>query len=252
LYGVKKLRGTTLVAPCLWVAIAASCLLFLSIVQIQATAGLAISVLRFVVASITLCPLIAVLGAKRPQDRGWQWVVAALWLILVWPAAQTLVNPAGPEFEIFLPWKFFIGALIAMGPLNYLPTRHWLASILVAGGQLLLFGKFLGIEQPKAWLAAAMFCFCVASLLVLIRHKSHTPANAALPVQTGRWLGFRDAYGAFWGLRIMQRINETAALRNWPVELTWSSFENVNDEPIADVHHTEADQALDTLLRRFL
>jgi hypothetical protein len=263
LYGVKSFRGTTLVAPCLWVAIAASCLLILALVQIESAGGLALSVLRFAVAAMTLCPLIAVLGAKRPQDRGWQWVVGALWLILIWPAAQTLANPAGPEFEIFLPWKIFIVALIAMGPLNYLPTRHWLASLFVAGGQFLMFSKFLGIEQPEAWLAVATFCFCVASLLVLIRHKSHAPTNATLPLQTDRWLGFRDAYGAFWGLRIMQRVNETAALRNWPVELTWSGFGKVNSvaglseagEPRSETSATivtEIDQTLNTLLRRFL
>jgi hypothetical protein len=252
LYGVKRLRGTTLVAPCLWAAIAASCLLILALVQIESTGGLALSVLRFAVAAMTLCPLIAVLGAKRPQDRGWQWVVGTLWLVLIWPAAQTLANPAGPEFEIFLPWKIFIVALIAMGLLNYLPTRHWLASLFVAGGQILLFSKFLGIEQLQAWLTLATFCFCVASLLILIRHKSHAPTEAIPPLQTARWLGFRDAYGAFWALRIMQRVNETAALRNWPVELTWAGFEKVNDETLTDTRLTEIDQTLDTLLRRFL
>lgn len=262
LYGVKKLRDTTLVAPCLWVAIAASCLFFFAIVQTQTAAGLAHSVLRFAVAAMTLCPLIAVLGAKRPQDRGWLWVVAALWFILVWPAGQTLAKPVGPEFEIFLPWKLFIIALIAMGPLNYLPTRHWLASMFVAGGQLLLFSKFLGIPQPDWWLSIAALSFVIAAILVVIWHNSFT-TSTTLSEQTARWLWFRNAYGAFWGLRIMQRVNETAALRNWPVELTWSGFEKVNSvagrpeagDPRPEASATvvaEIDQSLDTLLRRFL
>lgn len=262
LYGVKKLQGTTLVAPCLWMAIAASALFLLAIVEMQGREGLGLSVTRFAVAALTLCPVIAVLGAKRPQDRGWQWVVATLWLVLIWPALQTLAKPAGPTFEIFLPWKLFIVALIAMGPLNYLPTRHWLAAILVAGGQVLLFSKFLGIVQPHAWLVAAASCFVFAAGLVTIWHRAQNNSEV-LPEQTKRWLWFRDAYGAFWGLRIMQRVNETAALRNWPVQLTWTGFERVNavaglseaGEPRSETAATvvaEIDQALDTLLRRFL
>jgi len=186
LYGVNRLRGTTLVAPCLWATSSASCLFFLAIVQMHTVDGLAISVLRFAVAATTLCPVIAVLGAKRPQNRGWQWVVATLWLILVWPAAQTLVNPAGPEFEIFLPWKIFVVALIAMGPLNYLPTRHWLASMFVAGGQLLLFSKYLASTQLDWWLPAAAICFVLSAFLLEIRHESQG-GNFLLPEQTTRW-----------------------------------------------------------------
>ena len=136
--------------PCLWVATAASCLLLLAFAEIQfadgiGTLGNATSPwLR-----VRCARLIAVLGAKRPQDRGWQWVVASLWLVVVWPAAQALANPAGPNVEIFAPWKIFIVGLIAMGPLNYLPTRHSLAALLVAGGQIVLFGSFLGIERAR-------------------------------------------------------------------------------------------------------
>lgn len=110
LYGAKKVLGTTLMVPCLWVATAASCLLLLAFAEIQFADGIALSAMHFAVAASTLCPTIAVLGAKRPQDRGWQWVVASLWLVVVWPAAQALANPAGPNFEIFAPWKIFIVA----------------------------------------------------------------------------------------------------------------------------------------------
>jgi hypothetical protein len=252
LYGAKQLRGTTLMVPCLWVATAASCLLLLAVAQVQFANGLAISVLRFAVAAMTLCPTVAVLGAKRPQDRGWQWVVAALWLVVVWPAAQTLANPAGPDFEIFVAWKIFIVALIAISPLNYLPTRHWLASMLVAGGQVVLFSRFLGINEPDYWFPAAVTCLWLAAMLVMMRRQARVPGDAALPDQTASWLWFRDAYGAFWGLRIMQRVNETAALRDWPVQLAWSGIEKVKVEAITEAHAAEIDQALGTLLRRFL
>jgi hypothetical protein len=252
LYGAKNLRGTTLMVACLWVATAAASLLLLAVVQIQFADSLGLSALRFAVAAVMLCPLIAVLGAKRPQDRGWQWVVGTLWLVVVWPAGQSLANPAGPQIEIFAPWKIFILALIAMGPLNYLPTNHWLASMFVAGGQLVLFSSFLGIREPDFWLPAAVTCFVIAALLVVTRKPILLADTMTLPKQTGSWLWFRDAFGAFWGLRILQRVNQTAGLRNWPVQLTWSGFEKAGDQVSQEIQEAEIDQSLETLLRRFL
>lgn len=255
LYGRKKWHGTTLAAPCVWVAISAVCLAILAFVPITAADTLGISVLRFAVAASTLTPVVAVLGAKRPQDRGWQWVVLTLWLIVSWPALQALANPAGPRFELFAAWKLFLVGLVAMGPLNYLATRHWFASLLVATGQLILLGEFLGFGTDAEWrLPTAVGCFVVAALFVALRKSASTSINAPLAEQTARWLRFRDLFGAFWGLRIMQRVNETAALRDWPVRLAWPGFESIADEQPSEISAAqivEIEQSLDTLLRRF-
>jgi uncharacterized membrane protein len=255
LYGARKWRGTTLVAPCLWVSISAACLALLAFVQINATETLGLSVLRFAVAASTLTPVIAVMGAKRPQDRGWQWVVLALWLIVTWPAIQSLANPAGPRVELFAAWKLFLVGLVAMGPLNYLATRQWFASLLVAAGELILFGEFLGYGTDSEWrLPTAVGCFLTAALLVALRKLASAATNAPLAEQTARWLRFRESFGAFWGLRIMQRVNETATLRDWPVRLTWSGFESIIDQQPPEISVTqvaEIGQALDALLRRF-
>ena len=252
LYGAKRLRGTTLMVPCLWAATAAACLLLLAYGGAQFEVGLGLAVLRFAVAAGTLCPVIAVLGAKRPQDRGWQWVVASLWLVVLWPAAQTLANPAGPTVEIITPWRMFIVALIAMGPLNYLPTRHWLASLFVAGGQLLLFSRYLGVYEPADWFPLAMICFMVAAVAILVRRGGGVPREGGLIAQNQRWLVYRDAFGAFWGLRVLQRVNETATLRRWPVRLSWAGFDKVDDTELTDAQLVEINQSFDTLLRRFL
>jgi hypothetical protein len=250
LYGRHKWRGTMLSAPLVWVALSAACLALSAFMQLRGTESLSRSVLRFVVAVSTLTPLVAVLGAKRPQDKGWQWIVLSLWVIVVWPVLQTLANPAGPRVEIFAAWKLFLVGLIAMGPLNYLATRHGFASLLVAVGQLMLFAEFLEIGELTKWqLPVAVGCFLVAAVLVALRKPS--AAQALLPAHALRWLVLRDAFGAFWGLRIMQRVNETAALRNWPMQLTWTGFEKVKDEEATAAHEAEIDQALDTLLRRF-
>ena len=72
-----------------------------------------------------------------------------------------------------------------------------------------------------------------------------------------RWLNFRNNWGAFWALRILNRINETAKLSHWPIQLTWSGF--VPTEPadltaiatLDDPTRAHITQTLDTLLRRF-
>jgi hypothetical protein len=77
-------------------------------------------------------------------------------------------------------------------------------------------------------------------------------------LQTNRWLAFRNAWGAFWALRVLQRVNQTAELSDWPIRLQWSGFVRVNEAPDAasnislDAPTTAAlNQSLDALLRRF-
>ena len=259
LYGRKKLAGTTLTAPCIWIAISATCLIGLALIEMtQPAETIGMSALRFTVAASTLCPLVAVLGAKRPQDRGWQWIVLSLWLIVIWPAAQALAHPAGPRVELFTPWKLFVAGVVAMGPLNYLPTRHWLASLLVAAGQLILFSDYLGLGTTNEWqLPSALACFVIAAMTVAVRKNKQVNADQTLNNETARWFRFRDGFGAFWAIRVMQRVNETAGLRNWPVRLTWSGFESVETEardPRSQTSATvkaEVEQTFDTLLRRF-
>ena len=91
----------------------------------------------------------------------------------------------------------------------------------------------------------------LAVILVVMRKPANAKA-AELSEQNARWLKFRDAFGAFWGLRILQRVNETAGLRNWPMRLVWSGFEKINEEEMTEVQQGEIEQSLDTLLRRFL
>lgn len=256
LHGRKNLAGTTLTAPCIWIAISGMCLAGLAFFEtVQPTETIGMSALRFAAAASTLCPLVAVLGAKRPQNRGWQWIVLSLWIIVVWPAAQALAHPAGPRVELFTPWKLFVAGLVAMVPLNYLPTRYWLASLLVAAGQFILFSDYLGLSAMNEWqLPTAVACFFISAVTVTMSRKEQVQTDRTLENDTARWLRFRDSFGAFWAIRVMQRVNETAGLRNWPVRLTWSGFESANDErsPVLNkVQLEEIEQAFDTLLRRF-
>ncbi len=262
LLGLFRCRRTTLRAPCAW-ALA-------SVVAVGwVDFGSGGAAMRFLAAATTVCPLMAVLGAKRPQNGGWQWVVATLWLVVAWPAV--LAAGMGDRFELFAVWKFFVVGLIGIGLLNYLPTRHWLAAILVAVGQLILFGEFLGREAFgfNAWqlpIAAGSWLVAAASVLLKVatvsggghatkNSKHNSSQKAKLSHLQQRWLNFRDAYGSFWALRTLERINHAAQLRDWPMRLAWSGFVAVEGEGSFDLSAeqiAELEQTMSSLLRRFV
>lgn len=219
--------------------------------------GISLSAARFAVAATTLCPLMSVLGAKRPQDRGWQWVVLTLWIVLVWPAAQAVVLPAGIRVELFIAWKIFLWGLIGLGLLNYLPTRHWRASVLVALGQILLLREHLGLPEATSTQISqlvAVLSFVSAAAIVTSSRKSASLATNAqtLAKLNSQWLQFRDHYGAFWALRSLARINQSGEQHDWPVRLDWAGFVSVGDAQPNELQLETIRQALDSILRRFI
>ncbi|NOZ39526.1 MAG: hypothetical protein GXP24_04790 [Planctomycetes bacterium] len=249
--GFLRLRATTLAAPCLWAALSASCLALSAIIEPKLE-GIGLSAFHFAIAATTVCPLVAVLGAKRPQDRGWQWVVLTLWIVLVWPAAQAVMLPAGIRLELFVAWKLFLWGLIALGLINFLPTRNWRAAILVAAGQIVLLREhlWLGESLSPAWdQLVGVGCLLSATTLVSCRRPEATDRLSSFSEQ---WKSFRDRYGTFWALRILGRVNQTAELRDWPLRLHWSGFETQKNQQPTETQLAELGQALATLLRRFV
>ncbi|HYO23615.1 MAG TPA: hypothetical protein VEQ85_01570, partial [Lacipirellulaceae bacterium] len=198
----------------------------------------------------------AVLGAKRPQDRAWQWVVLSLWIVLLVPAGQALDAQGRGEFTTALPWSGLLRGLIARGPVNYLATRCAVAHVACAFGQYALLAAPLGSSWTPPPVAAVGALLLAAVLPTLPRRAGGpAPDEGPLGAFTGRWLAFRDGWGAFWALRVLNRVNETAALSRWPVRLQWTGFTPVGPggaslplEPSVAAH---LEQTLDTLLRRF-
>jgi len=256
----RRVRGTTLAAPAVWAVVAALAVAAVEVLVARrslAAGSLAESLARYSAAVGTFCPLVAVLGAKRPQDRGWQWVVLSLWAVLLAPAGQALAAPTGNRLELFAAWRLVLWGLVAMGLLNYLPTRFALAACLIAAGQLgLLAPQLVGATDDDAtnWRLGGLVAILAAAALVAVQQRQSARTAQrfdrveSLGSQTDRWLKFRNAWGAFWALRVLERVNQTAEAVQWPVRLEWTGF-TPNGVDAATAAHI--DQTLDSLLWRF-
>ena len=135
----RFVRGTTLTAPWAWAWVALLAVAGVELLAASVAASgppLWLDAARYLAAVATFCPVMAVLGAKRPQDRAWQIIVASLWGVLSLPALQDLLYHYGQPVALDPAWRGFLAILIAVGLVNYLPTRFWPSSILFGMAQL--------------------------------------------------------------------------------------------------------------------
>jgi hypothetical protein len=208
-------RGTTLVAPWRWGLVALAALLGVELVAVMTTNDGPprwLGAARYIAAIATFCPIMAVLGAKRPQDRAWHLIVLALWFVLALPALQDLVYHYGQPVALDPAWRGFVAVLIGVGLVNYLPTRFWPASLLYAAGQYVLLADYLPLGDrvtipSPGRVPTALAFFAGAVLLPVLgwpRRKTTRDSHDRL------WRDFRDAYGMLWAVRIGRRAEEAS------------------------------------------
>jgi hypothetical protein len=249
------LRGTTLLAPWYWSAA--------SLAAIGATEiALALAVtsppqpwivpLRFAAAMSSFCPTMALLGAKRPQDRAWQFIVFSLWAILSLPSIEWLLFGGVQEMHPARFW--FLAILTGAGALNGTATRFWLSSWLVCVGQLALVAPYF--SATESWLSAARGpqLGLLAMVLAWGLQAAGLPRGSAARSGLDRvWLDFRDQFGVVWGLRVAERINSAAAMVGWPVTLGWHGFRASDGSPaIGFEMPAPIEESFRALLRRFV
>ena len=248
----SRFQGTTLVAPVVW-----SIFALLLIAGIDLTLSLTkgnittIEKLRYFAATSSFCPLMAVLGAKRPQDKGWQWIVVSLWIVLILPVGQTFIWRGGTlEVGPFRQW--FMVILMLVGLANYALTRFGFAALVLTAGQACLLLPQLplvGREWSSSWELGLLLI--VASVGIVFWQTRLAPHRENW---NRVWIDFRNAYGLVWGLRVMERINATAKLCNWESELGWFGFDKLDasTRAEADADAEELERTVQTVLRRFV
>jgi hypothetical protein len=188
---------------------------------------------RYAARTFLLCPAVSLIGAKRPQDRPWNFVVLSLWGILVLPAANALLLSTGQPLLVYGFQSWFLVVLVLLGLVCALPTRHGFAAVLAAAGQVLLLQEYLPlrIAEPCHFITAAgIVCLASAAVLVALRAR---PVRMATTLDR-LWLDFRDTFGLFWSLRVQERLNAAAKQFDWPIELHWTGWVTSDGQPLRE------------------
>jgi hypothetical protein len=251
--GGRPLRGTTLRAPWWW-----SFGSFIATLSVSMAGDIGMvqrdSAWRFLASSSTLCPAVALLGAKRPQDRMWQWIVASLWLIIALPALQQLILNRFGGLEIHPARSWFMLGLILFGVSNSIVSRYGLSVLLAGCGQLGLLGSFLPLPSSVAsalswnWGMIALSGSILLALLTPRKIRSASPFDRA-------WLDFRNRFGLVWSLRFMEQMNALAKANGWGVALNWSGFRASDGSLAWELPPDQTRvlrQSMNNLLRRFV
>ena len=245
----RSLAGTTMSAARRWAIGAAALMLWIEfVVWKYPPTGDRQTTLRFLAAITTFCPMMAVLGAKRPQHGPWQMIVLSLWCILALPAAESYFVRRGAAVQIHDVRGWFLWVLIGLGCLNYVGTRYGVASLIAAMGQVVLLSDHLPLVRrggDLSHISLGMSLLLIAILIVVIR----SPKDAALDVRA-QWIRFRDRFGTFWSFRIAERFNSQAIASSWPCRVGHFGFRHENGGPNCDVP-LEAAKLMKSLLGRF-
>jgi len=233
--GGVLVRGTTAVPAAAWAA-AAAILLAVDLAGLDIRDAAAAANLRLVVVAASVCPTMALLGAKRPQHGVWQFIVLTLAVVLALPAATAALVRPGSQPDVHPLAMWFLAGLVVVGWMNFVGTRHGVAATLVAVGQAVLARRFLPLPTPAAWATGGvdrLAACCVAaggldavgqSLAACARRRP--PADRTAAIDTA-FCAIRETLGAAWALRIAERFNAAAASHGWPVRLGFSGVETV-------------------------
>jgi hypothetical protein len=257
-----RVRGTTATAAWCWAGVSLGCIVVAELAVAwlgRSMSPAAVESCRFAAAATTFCPVMSLLGSRRPHYWAWQFIVLSLWCVLVLPGGEALVfGRGGLEVDVVRSWFLLILVVVAL--LNSLPTRSSLSGILLAGGQLLMLWRFLPLPAVTWRESTPVWGFgLVVAGGVLFAYRWPRAPQAAEPLDRA-WRDFRDLFGAAWALRIAQRINASSAMYGWGVTLAWHGFENSASSagrPGTSIElRPELRQAIEnnlaTLLRRFV
>ena len=213
-------------------------------------------------ASISLlAPLIAVLGAKRPNSRVWGWfVLLPLVLVLGWPAAAAW-GGRFPHAGWSLEEPVFVGfaLVLLMGLGNYVGTRCTIPVLLWGVGLVLvvapLWPPALGLLPEAGACRAGGTLVLVAAIWLAfgLMHVQPPPRRSLELV----WRDFQNLFGIVWARRIQERFNATAVESHWPARLGPNGLIGL-DGGLQDAAalpagtREEMEHALRWLLRRFV
>jgi hypothetical protein len=203
---------------------------------------------RYLALCIMAASGVAVLGARRPQLVAWNFVVLGLLVVMVLPLGVSLFIGTQRVDGI---WVFFLSATLAVGLLNYLPTRIAPAILLAA---LALAAEMASLFAPDSLPnpnVVSLFHLLILAVPWAVwacwrgERKGRSEFDRV-------WLDFRDRLGLFWAQRVREQFNRAAANAGWPVYLSWRGLHRTG--PAVAIVPSDQDAMLETLhaaLQRF-
>jgi hypothetical protein len=190
---------------------------------------------------------VAVLGARRPGVAAWDLVVVGLLAVMLLPLGESLFlgTPAmdGPRL-------FFLGATLAVGILNYVPTALAMPALFLGAVCL---GEWLVMFTADLTIGPGALDILHLSLLAVPWLGLPTWRRARADRLVDRlWLDFRDCFGLFWGQRVRDQYNRGAAHAGLPGYLYWHGWEQgEKDTPPTEGQWRAMEGILTALLQRF-
>lgn len=254
-----QLRGTSLRAATVWARLAILlAILALSLDRPDASGNEFAGLFTHICFLAILASLVSVLGARRPGENAWALLCGIFLVIGLLPmlegASLSRRFDVLDQLRLDSPWNYFLALVIFAGISNYLPTRFFMPSVLLGIGlayHLRLIWKPDGRSPWRGeywWILPWCLCLCllVASLIAMKKRPQLSPFLQI-------WQPFRDAWGAAWALRVLERFNQSAVRNQWPVRLQWFGLLREEPRTMADVEFDEilARDTLAVFVKRF-
>jgi len=183
-----------------------------------------IEAIQFGAHALVFCPFMSLLGARRPQNKMWEFIVFSLWIILVLPALETVLLSPGQLADTQGIRAWFMLTLIGVSALNIILSRFWISGILIGISQFMLVNPNLPSWTHLSYSYAMEAGLSLAIVSFLVAFLQPRPDRSNIREEDRVWLDYRDMYGGMWALRIKERINQSAALYGWDLRLTWTGF----------------------------
>jgi hypothetical protein len=211
---------------------------------------------RLAIGALVLAPIVSVLGARRPGELAWNFIVLSLLIVFTLPILEQLllgktiesgrVALDGPRSAIF-------GIVVGVGVVNYLATIFWPAALwfgAAAAFEIASLGPWTTAPADAVWRhAVAGMCFAGSAWSAWwIRRRVRQIAGVE-----AEWARFRNGWGLIWSARVRERWNDMARQQEWPWRLGFGGLESIANAPPADPERRRAaEEHLRFLLRRFL
>ncbi len=231
-----RVKGTTLLASWIWAIVSIWSIAIARFFESSPEVSYCASVLIF-------CPVMSALGARRPQNRAWEFITASLWIILALPALEVLFARQGESFDVRGLRSWFFVVLIFVSVSNIALSRFWICGILVGIAQVLLVSEFLPTWFQFSTEFSETIALVVAAIAIILACLLRAPDRSSRSGIDRIWLRYRDTFGGLWAVRTCESINAYARMQDWEIRLTWDAFVALDGQPWSD-HAGSSDEEL--------